>query len=776
MTSFSPLRGIRVVELAGGVGGAWAGRLLADLGASVLRLEPATGDPLAQRREAPDAPESEGLLTAWLNGGKDIESIESFEKDGNLAALVSDCDFLIRGEEADGRALEGAPRKGTIDISWFGRSGPRADWRGSDLAAQALCGVIHPAGPVEGPPQQLGDIHSALVGGVAAATAPLASLLSEGPHRHFEVSILEACMVLGELYYSDACQHERAVPRVGVNRYLPTCPVGIHKCREGWLGITVITPAQWLTFCELLDMQEQAADPGLATIHLRSERAEELEAIIDQKLKTRSAEEWAALGREKRVPLVVVPDAEAILDHPVFSARGTLAPVLVDGVRLSAPGSPIDAGIANGAASASSGNSARNFGGEGLLSGMRVVDFSMGWAGPLATRILADFGAEVVKIEAGRYPDWWRGTDWSPEAIARHQFEESRRFSAVNRGKKSASLDLTTKEGAAIAKRLVAASDVVIENHAAGVMDKLGLGWKDLSAVAPNLVMASMSAFGTGNVWSETRAYGSTLEQASGTPSFRGAPEMPPMMGHIAYGDPIGGIYGAAAMLAALVDQKRNGASGRWINMSHVECLLPFAAPAVLARGATGVEPERIRNRHVAMTPHGIYRCEGDDRWIAIAIDSDEAWRAFARALERPDWIAPEFASASLRRAREDEIDAAIGALTGKRSADDLAAGLQAVGVIAAPIERPEETYDDPHLHARGAFYDSDRRYLGHQRQIAATVLIDGMRPGFSGVAPFLGADTRQVLSDWLKLGDAEFETLIEAGVTSLRPTSLRGA
>ncbi len=96
--------------------------------------------------------------------------------------------------------------------------------------------------------------------------------------------------------------------------------------------------------------------------------------------------------------------------------------------------------------------------------------------------------------------------------------------------------------------------------------------------------------------------------------------------------------------------------------------------------------------------------------------------------------------------------------------------------MIAAPIERPEETYDDPHLHARGAFYDSDRRYLGHQRQIAATVLIDGVRPGFSGVAPFLGADTRQVLSDWLELGDAEFETLIEAGVTSLRPTSLRGA
>lgn len=770
----APLRGVRALELGGGVAGAWCGALLADLGATVLRVEPDQGDPLRARRETPDAPETEGLLFAWLNGAKQTLPRAAAE------ATLPDCDFLVIGEEAGAadRALAGAPRVATLDVSWMGRSGPRAGWRGADLAAQALCGMIYPCGPVEGPPQALGDIQSALLGGVSALTAALASLLSPGPSRRFDISILEACMTLGELQYNDSHMLNRPTPRAGVNRFPPTFPIGVHACREGWLGVTLITPAQWQAFCALLDMPEQAADPGLATVHQRTLRAGELEPIIDARLAARTAEEWAALARERRVPMVVVPDAGAILDHPVFAERRSLTPVSVHGETRHAPGSPIRSGIRNGARTDGTGAPRRDrvFGGARLLDGLRIVDFSMGWAGPLATRILADLGAEVVKIEAGRYPDWWRGTDWSAEAIARKQYEESRRFTAVNRGKKSVSLDLTTPEGADLARRLVAASDAVIENHAAGVMARLGLGWADLSAIAPNLVMVSMSAFGTGNAWSDTRAYGSTLEQASGLPRFRGRPDQRPVMGHIAYGDPVGGVYAVAAMLAALVRQARGGEGGQWLNMSQVECLTAFAAPAALSRSATGVEPARRGSRHASMTPHGVYPAFGDDAWIAIAVDSDKAWRSLARVMRRTDWLGADFATAALRRAREDEIDAAIAAHTAPRDRHALSAELQSQGVIAAPVLRPEEPYDDPHFHERAFYYDTDRAHVGPQRQAGPTLLIDGARPPYPGDAPFLGGDSRAVLAGWLGLGADRIEALIRSGVVSFRPTSLRGA
>lgn len=754
-----PLSGIRAVELGGGVGAAWCGRMLADLGATVLRAEPEGGDPLRQRREDPARPETEGLLHAWLNGGK-------VAVDRDLDAQIADSDLLILGEGEGRPAISARPRVATVDLSWFGRSGPRANWRGADVAAQALCGMIHIAGPADGAPQQLGDLQSAMIGGVSALHAALAGLYAGGDHRSFEVGILESCMVLSELALADAQTLARGSARIGVNRFYPTCPVTIHKCREGWLGITLITPDQWATFCKLLDLPGYAEDPGLATIYLRAERADEIEPVIDEKLRARTAEEWAALGREHRVPLVVVPDAGGILDHPVFSARNSLAEVEGHpGAR--APRSPLRVAAPQGGAPALSGPD-----GGSPLSGLRVADFSMGWAGPLATRILADLGAEVVKIEAGRYPDWWRGTKWDAESIASGQYEESRRFAALNRGKKSVSFDLTTEEGRRLARDLVNASHAVIENHAAGVMQRLGMGWEALSQGRDDLVMLSMSAFGSGNAWSDTRAYGSTLEQASGIPSFRGEGGWPPAMGHIAYGDPIGGIYGAAAMLAALVHRRRGGA-GQWINMSQVECLLPFAAPSVLSRSVTGEEPRRLRNAHAVMCPHGIHPSAGEDRWVAIAADSDDAWRRLAEIIGRSDLASLDVEA---RRRRAGEIDEAVAAWTRGRSPLEAANLLQAGGVIAAPILRPEETLEDPHLSACGAYLDLERPHVGHQRQFALPMLENGRRPPSRGPAPLLGGDTEAVLARINGLDAAGFRSLVEAGVVSLRPTSLRGA
>ena len=762
----APLAGLRAVEIGGGVGGAWCGRMLADLGMEVLRVEPEGGDPLRRRREVPGDPATEGLLFAWLDHGKT-------PAEGDLDALIEGADLLILGEEAARPAPGAQPRAATLDLRWFAGGGARSDWKGSDAVVQALIGMIHVVGPVDAAPQQLGDLQAAMVGGVCAVHAGLAALYAGGRHRGFEVGILEANLCLAELAMADAIGYGRPCERKGVNRFFPTCPVSSHRCADGkWVGITVLTPAQWAAFCEMLELPDWASDPGLATIQLRGERVDEIEAVLNERFKARPAEEWAALGRKMRVPMAVVPDAEMLIDHPIFGPRGLIGEVEAGGLRLKAPRSPIRVADTGSDFEALDASAARDAAPGEPLTGLRVADFSMGWAGPLVTRILADLGAEVIKIEAGRYPDWWRGTLWDAESIARGQYEESRRFTALNRGKKSVSLDLTTEDGKRLAKALVDASQLTVENHAATVMERLGMGWEGLSKGREDLVMVSASAFGTGNDWSDTRAYGSTLEQASGLPSFRGDPSWPPTMGHIAYGDPIGGLYGAAAALAALVHRTRGG-KGQWLNLSQVECLVPFAAPAMLARGATGKEPARIRNRHVAMAPHGLYPGQGEDRWIHVAAHDQAAWEALAREIGRPEWAGLDL---DARRTREDEIDDAIAAWTATRDIHATAEALQEAGVTAAPVLTPEETLEDAHFAAVGAHLDVERPHIGLQRQFALPITEEGRRKPPAGPAPLLGADTHAVLTGILGVDEAAYQALVASGVISLKPTALRAA
>ena len=596
-----PLKGVTVLDIGGGVAGAYCTKLLRDMGASVWRY-----DLLTERTEDVDAQPTDEtqrsveLFDRYLNAGKQTITCRT-----DLAAAGVEFDLVIVGEAADRCGINDFKANvGILDISWFGHDGPYASWQGSDLIVQALAGIVHPLGPKEGPPLFPGEHQATLLAGVSAYCTVVAQLVSGRPSTpvRLELSILESILVLSELQICNAEQLGISLPRLGVNRFLPTCPVSIHCCKQGWIGITPLTPAQWRAFCGLLGRDDMAEDPDLLPARTRFPFADRIEAALDECFPRKSADEWAALGRELKIPMVVVPNAEGILEHPIFNARESFAEFQHKGRSYRVPRTPLrlertpprsqlDAAASTCLPSGSVCRSAeqpRAF--DSPLDGIRVVDFSMGWAGPLATRILADLGAEVIKIEAGRYPDWWRSVDWSPEAIARKQFEESRHFSALNRGKASVSLDLTQAQGRALAMRLVSQAQVVVENQAAGVMDRLGLGYQALSAERDDLVMLSMSAFGAGNAWSDTRAYGSVLDQGSGLPSFVGEAAWPPTLAHIAYGDPVGGVYGAAALLTALFHRARCG-EGQWINNTQIEAMLPFTSAALLTRQATGQEP-----------------------------------------------------------------------------------------------------------------------------------------------------------------------------------------
>ena len=763
-----------MLEVAGGVAGAYCGKLFADMGASVFRHENPESPRNPSEPLEPEAPETAGLYDAYLNAGKH-SSFNLGDKPVDIVVVGEDC---VRYTETS------PARVASVDISWFGNDGPYARWKGSDLVVQAISGQIHPSGPIDGPPNFLGTHQSTQVGGLSAYCAALATLIG-GPFsepQHLEISILESVMIMSELQMCNSDMLGKALPRMGVNRFLPTCPLSIHRCKTGWIGITPITPAQWAAFCDMLGLSELRDDPELQAPRGRNPHAARLEAAFDTRFLEKTAEEWAALGRQHKVPMVTVPNAQGILEHPIFNARSSLATLRLQRQEFRVPLTPLRldrtpprSELSVSPSLVSPPSTWKEPAGEenAPLAGIEIIDFSMGWAGPLSTRMLSDFGAKVVKIEAGRYPDWWRSVDWSKEAIAAKQYETSRHFSALNRGKGSVSIDLTQSRGQALARTLVDQADVVVENQAAGVMPRLGLGFQQLTEKRDDLVMLSMSAFGSGNAWSDTRAYGSVLEQGSGLPSFAGRPDGPPTMAHIAYGDPIGGIYGAASILTALYYRRRTG-RGQWINNTQIEAMLPFTSAALLAHQVTGREPVRRGNRHPWMTPHGCFPCTGEDAWVAISIEDEDAWTRLAALLGRPDWMAGALRDTSRRRMHEDEIEAAIEGWTRNIGSVDAAFLMQSQGIAAAPVHRTNEVQSDPHHVARGFFYKIERPHVGVQLQAGLPVKRDGQRYPMRGLAPFLGADSDTVLRQHVDKNG--FEELLITGIVSHQPTRLRQA
>lgn len=768
------LEGIRVIEMTGGIAGAYCGRLLADCGAQVLKIEPDAGGRLRLRREMAAESATEGLLHGWLNAGKIATG------PAEAHALCGTADIVIVDEEAGVDASSLHPRACLVDIDWFRRGGPYEDWAGSDIVVQALTGMMHLSGPQEGPPMFMGDCQASFIGGLTAFVAAMAGLLApDGTTHRFEVSIHEANMILSELQLAYAQASGEPASRSGINRFKPNCPVGIYPCKEGWLGLTALTPAQWEGLCDMLGLIELKNDPDFATSAGRHERVERLEEALIRGLSARSAREWAEEGRRRRVPMAPVPDAQGILAHPVFAERNSLAHFTHAGRSYRVPRTPfaltatpvrtvLDEQPAD-AASLPPDRQARSGATAKPLTGLRVADFSMGWAGPLVTRIMADLGAEILKIEAGRYPDWWRAVDWSPEAIAQRQHEQALHFSALNRGKLGVSLDLTTEAGRDLALELIAASDAVVENQAAGVVEKLGLGREAAQRARPDLVMMSMSAFGSGNSWSDTRAYGSTLEHGCGLPSFAGWPGTPPSMAHLAYGDAVGGLYGCGALLTALVHRRRTG-EGQFVNLSMVECMLQFTTPPLLAAQAAGREPERPANRHPTLSPHGCFPAAGEDQWIALAVDGEDAFAALAKLIGRQDWLEPGFAPA----ARLAEIETAIAQWTQQREPADAADVLQKAGIAAAPVLHAQTLAADEHLSQTGFLIDIDRPVSGMQRQMGLAITEAERRLYTARPAPSLGGSTREILESLTGVSASRFETLVQTGIVSTSPTQLR--
>ena len=390
------------------------------------------------------------------------------------------------------------------------------------------------------------------------------------------------------------------------------------------------------------------------------------------------------------------------------------------------------------------------------------MDFTWIHAGPSATRVLADQGAEVIKVESNQALAIVGGPSSRTSRGLGHRHN-------WNAGKLSIALNMKTAQGIDIAKRLVAVSDVVAENFSGRVMSNWGIDFDSLQQVRPDIIMLSMSGFGRTGPWKDRVSYGQTLQAGSGLTMLTGFPDADPSGPASAYCDAVAGMAGAQAVLLALIHRTRSG-QGQWIDLSQFESLSSLLETLVLDlsvnQSSGGVRRPGNRLPHGGGAPHGAYRCKGEDRWVAIAVLTDEEWRAFGQAVGEPPWTQEErFGSATGRLGDADALDKLVEGWTLEHTPEEVMQLLQAVGVGAGVVQTGADLAQDPQLRERGFFRRvSDAQ--GVTRTIEGPPYKLSRTPGGTARgAPEFGADQTYVLRDVLGMSDDELADCAISGV-----------
>ncbi|MCP5056388.1 MAG: CoA transferase [bacterium] len=399
------------------------------------------------------------------------------------------------------------------------------------------------------------------------------------------------------------------------------------------------------------------------------------------------------------------------------------------------------------------------------LAGLRVVEFSAAMAGPWIGRFLAWCGAEVIRVESRKRPDVVRlyVPPWDRELGIQPRL--SPWFTDWNAGKRFVTLDLRQPLAVELAKRLVARSDIAIENYSAGVMDKLGLGYEELQQGNGELVMLSSSGFGDTGPCRRYVTWGPNIEALSGMSRLSGFPSRECTLTQYAYPDAISALHGLVAVLAAL-DHRRRGGGGQYINLSQYEATVAGFGHVMMEYLALGQEPERMGNRSRSAAPHGCYPCRGEDRWCAISVATDSEWEHLCRVLGKPEWQSePRFASLAARMEHAQALDDVIAARTRVRKDYELMTALQEAGVAAGVVQNVEDlARHDAHLAARDFFEQIEHMAKG---VVTATGIPLGLRgtPGHSGRAGAgVGEDNDFVFGSLLGMTPDEVERAVAAG------------
>jgi crotonobetainyl-CoA:carnitine CoA-transferase CaiB-like acyl-CoA transferase len=831
-----PLAGLRVLDLAD-ESGALAGKLMGDLGADVIAVEPPHG--ARSRTIGPfwrDEPHPDRSLFHWYYGTSKrsvVLGLDRPEGRAALARLAGGADVLI--ETAPPGTMERAglgygalaarhPGLVFTSITPFGQTGPWRDRLGSDMVAAALAGMVYVNGFPDAPPLHplgLQAFHSAAFYAVIATLTALHARERLGRGQHVDVSVLEATTAAVEpvagFYHQNGTVHRRN-GSLHWTRYFR-----VARCRDGYL--LHCTLGDWTSLIEWVKADGKAADlggPEWEDFNHRRTHAEHLFDVLDEWVKDQAVAGVVEGAQLRRIPYAMVLPPEAQHANEQLAARGFYVPVEHPelGATILYPGAPYlfgatpwairrrppllgehtaevlgalgltaaEIAAARGddggapayapgddrwAAACAPGDGETHAGtraapgprvppsiataarrGARALDGVTVLDFTWIVAGPVATRILADQGARVIKVERRDSLDF--GT-------RRGGFTGN-----LNRGKESVVIAMERPEGLALARRLVATADVVIDNFSARVMRNWGLDYAGLAAIRPDIIAVSMSGFGLTGPHRDYVSYGPTLQALSGFTLLMREEDGEPAGWGYSYADMAAGAVAALAALTALHHRHRTG-EGQLIDLAQFENTCALMGPALLDFTANGrpARPFGNRSQERPGAPYGVYPCRGDDRWCAITVFDDAEWRRLAAALGHPPWTAePRFASLASRRAHVAALDQHLSAWTRAHDAHEVMNTLQGAGVAAGVVADAVDLCNrDPQLAARD-----------YWAKLATpegdAVVVDGvpfglsLTPGYvTAPGPLLGEDTERVLAEMFAIAPDEIARLRAAGV-----------
>jgi crotonobetainyl-CoA:carnitine CoA-transferase CaiB-like acyl-CoA transferase len=785
------LQEIRVVELGASLASAWCGRQFALWGADVVVLEPAQGSPL--RRRAPHAPGPDGPASLlWANvaaGKRAIRQDVACPTLSDLQSLLAGADVLVADRADPWLAHLGAatvalqaatPRLVAVELSPFGESGPLSEFAASELVVQALAGYLSLNGHPEHAPLKAPGHILAYACGVSAFIAALAGLVGrvKGGRGCFveasELDTIASMLPLLRGQYTGDHPRRTGGPGTGVRP---------QPCQDGFVSFMPPTTRQLAEFEAALGVPPDAWPPCARDGRAAGRAAKLMDFLTGFTEALPAQAVFLALLREG-VAAGIAARPEELLAEPHLAARGFFHAVTDPKLgALSAPGAPaqLSATPAAGFAPAPEepqairldaiGWAPRGDGppsdpsGEPPLAGVRLLDLTQAWIGPYAAMLLADLGADVIKIESHRRPDVWRQWSWAPVALTSVNADEvnaSPNYNSVNCNKRSLCLDLKSDPGRDIFLKLCDQADLVMENYTPHVLEGFGLGYPVLKARNPRLVVTSFCGYGKTGPLAEFKANGTTMEAVAGWDFFHRYPDGDPMVMGFYQADAITGLQMAATTLVALVHQLRTG-EGQAIDGSMYEAAAGYIGEALLDAQFGGRQTP-FGNRDANFAPSGVFRCAGKDAWIALTVRDDAQWlRLTALA---PTLNGAAFASAEHRLERQDAIERRIAEWTGSQDAAELERSLQAAGIPAGRVRSLAEVLDCPHFSARAWFRRLAHADVGEHLYNGLPWRIAGLAPRRHLPPPRLGEHGRDILKVRLGLSDAEIDTLEASGVT----------
>jgi crotonobetainyl-CoA:carnitine CoA-transferase CaiB-like acyl-CoA transferase len=809
MAAQGPLHGLRVVEITD-LKGAYAGKLLADLGADVVLVEPPEGSatrnvgPFAKGHSAVDG----GMFHQWMNTSKRsyVAESDSPDREAEVGCLLSRADLLLlsgcpRDLKGRGFAYENIrekfPHLVVTAVTPFGSSGPLRDYAADDLVLLAMGGLLSLGGYPDEAPTAVHGYQSYLAGSLFAVVGSLVALEvaeSTGRGQFVDVSIQD-CVAQALETAAQAYDLTRTVRRrVGSGQQ--DAGLGIFSCADGLVSLVIGLSggeggSSWDALADWLSADPAAdifRDPRWrdgayrATPEARHQFAE----IFGRFAATLPKKQLYVEGQRRGLSVSPIATMADLAADDQLLARNFFRDCSVDGKTLGIryPGPPYrfsrtPAGVRSPAPKlgehthairqdwleASNFKTVRpvksSFGTpERPLAGVRIADFTWVGAGPFATKPLADFGADVIKVESSRRVD---PTRLSPPFAREPGVNRSGYFANRNSSKRSICVDMKQGEGLQLARELVAQSDIVANNYRAGVMDRLGLSYAELLQIRPDIIYLDMPAFGNEGPARDFGGFGAAIAAACGLHYLSGNPNRLPVGTGTHYPDHIlNPLHAAIALLAALRHRRMTG-DGQHVELAQFESSVNGVGYALLTFLTTGEVMERQGNRDGTHAPRAVLRCHGEDRWCAISVLNDEQWLALCAVIGRSDWaVDASLATAEDRLKNQGDLEKGLEEWTREHDAYEVMMRLQAAGVPSGVVQNAADVIErDPNLRARHWVY-LDHVEMGKALYDGPCALLSETPARLHRAAPLLGGDTDDVLENVLQLTPKEIKFLRE--------------